>query len=163
MQRTEEDLITEAKEFFKINRRYKQDSYPDAGTVAYIINKKWWKAYKAYICYKEIKQNQRPELEENHLQERHPGDIDNEYLIDQDPDLLTTGDVETNHEDVLVASNLLERYDFKVLNEEVWNFLKQRYNGTPIKRFYKHNSYGSSECEVKLAKMPVYICTSSHL
>ena len=163
MQSTEEDLIAEGKEFFKINRRFKQDSSPDAGTVAYIISKSWMRAYKKYISYKQIKQNQRPELEQNHIVDAHPGKISNDHLIDDDVNLLTSGDIENNFEDVLIKSSMLERYDYKVLNEEVWNFLVSRYQGTPIKRFYKHNSYGSSECEVKLAKIPVYIATTSSL
>ena len=52
MQISEESLITEGKEFLKINRRYKQDTYPDAGTIAYLICSKWFKKYKQFICYK---------------------------------------------------------------------------------------------------------------
>jgi len=156
-----DDLVTEGKEFFKLNRRYKQDSYPDAGTVAFLIHRPWWQRYKAFLVYKDIKQNQRPDYPQEHLAKSNPGRISNEEIIDTDPCLLVSGDAEKHTEDVLLKPNLMERYEYKIVNEEIWNFLLTRYGGAQVKRFYRHNSYGSSEVEAKLAKIIVYVadCT----
>jgi hypothetical protein len=60
-------LVEEAKDFFRLNRKYKQQNNPDAGTVAFLVSRKWLVAYKKFLCYKEIKSNSKPEIEENHF------------------------------------------------------------------------------------------------
>jgi hypothetical protein len=119
------------------------------------VNKKWLQTYKQFICYKEIKNQQKPELTEDHFETNKPGPIPNEDLLDQSPKLLKTGDPKVNFEDSVLADDKTERYDYKVVNAEIWNFLSSKYGGTCIKRFYKANSYGSSECETKFQKIPL--------
>lgn len=81
-----DSLLSEGKEFFKMMRKMKQSKYPDAGTEAYLISKKWLMAYKNFISYRDVKKNQKPEFEIDHFEKNHPGEISNkEDLIVEDP------------------------------------------------------------------------------
>ena len=62
-----------------------------------------------------------------------------------------------NYEDVTLKWGKNEKFDYKVIDEDLWEFLHARYGGVPIKRFYRHNSYGGTTCDVKLASLPLNV------
>jgi hypothetical protein len=66
MERDLDDLIKEGKEFYEMNRQYKYNKFPSAGTPAYLVSKKWLKKYKQYILLRDIKLNRKPNISENH-------------------------------------------------------------------------------------------------
>ena len=73
-------------------------------------------------------------------EDKHPGPISNdEDLCDPSPkNLKGTGKVEAYDPDWLdkyLKSKILERYDFKVINQELHTFLQNKYGGSVIKRY----------------------------
>lgn len=66
---------------------------PPVGQAAYLIGKKWWKNYKQYVFYREVKSNNKPVQP---AEDQHPGPINNdEELCENKPNQLKgTGKVE---------------------------------------------------------------------
>lgn len=60
-------------------------------------------------------------------------------MCDSDPKFLKgTGTVEqfeTIVVDKYLRSNIRERQDYKIINEELWKFLFEKYGGSTIKRY----------------------------
>lgn len=77
-QRALEDLIIECKDFIalKNKNRYSGGTQPNVAT--YLINKHWWRNYKKYIHYKDVKMHRKPYESQTDL---HPGSIDNEERL----------------------------------------------------------------------------------
>lgn len=90
----------------------------------------------------------------------HPGPIPNdEILCDHDPKFLKgTGTIEQFERDVVdkyIKSNVSERYDYKVINEELWKFLYEKYGGSTIKRYSVPQGTYYTTVEVRLKQVPV--------
>lgn len=68
--RSLEDLITECKAFITLKNKNRTERNPPVGQAAYLINKKWWRNYKQYIFYREVKSNTKPV---EPAEDRHPG------------------------------------------------------------------------------------------
>jgi hypothetical protein len=66
MERDLEDLIKEGKEFNELNRQYKYNRFPSAGTPGYLVSKVWLRKYKQYILSRDIKLNRKPNVAANH-------------------------------------------------------------------------------------------------
>ena len=95
---------------------------------------------------------------ENHFTKAHPGPITNLDLIEDDKDkinLYGTGKLkkfEPDYIDQYIDINKHQQQHYQIFNEEMWEFLVQRYGGTPIKRFYIRTSamlYTSVEQKLK--------------
>jgi len=119
----------------------------------YLLSKAWIKCYKSYILYADVKRNNKPSIPEGHAL---PGPINNEKdLCDSENalNLKGTGTVEqfeANVVDRYVRNDVRERYQFKIVNQDLWTFLHSKYGGSEIKRFaIPLNSYSTS-IEVRL-------------
>ena len=71
--------------------------------------------------------------------------------------MITAGDPVKNIEDSHLEFGKREKYDFKVFDQDIWDFLSSRYGGTPIKRFYRHTKYGNTQCDVNFTTLKVQI------
>ena len=80
-----------------------------------------------------------------------------EDLLSNDTDLLVSGDSEANYEDSVLEMGKSERYDYKIVDQAIWDFLKTRYGGTAVKRFYRNSAYGQSSCDVRLTAIPLIL------
>jgi hypothetical protein len=96
----------------------------ESGDSAYIISKEWLKKYKQYILYKEVKRNNKPAMPEINL---HPGMIDNDNQlceVDEEGKFLKgTGKIEQFPVEIVdkyIREDLRERYQYKVINQELW-------------------------------------------
>ena len=132
---------------------------PAVGKPSYLISKNWWRAYKEYIFYKEVKAHDKPVMPD---QDRHPGPIRNdEELCDHDPKYLKgTGTVEqfeVNVVDKYLRNNIRERFDYKIINEELWKFLIDKYGGSTIKRYSIPQGTYYTTVEVRLKQMPIVL------
>ena len=56
-----------------------------------------------------------------------------------------------------------ERYDFKIINQELWKFLVDKYGGDEIKRYAVPQSQFYTSIEVKLKQVPVVPLSTSKL
>jgi len=65
MERDLEDIVKEGKEFYKLKKVDKTHS-GEAGDEAFLVNREWLKAYKKYICFREIKSNSKPDVDPDH-------------------------------------------------------------------------------------------------
>ena len=125
-----------------LKNRSEQQRNPAPGKSVFIVAKTWLKKYKEYIFYSDVKRHNKPQMhdEEN---TRHPGPISNyEDLcvatVDQNKYLKGSGKLE-NYEptylDVYFKPNMHERHDYKIINQELWTFLFEKYGGDEIKRY----------------------------
>ena len=126
-----ESIIKEGKEFCRLKRAYENARFPDAGTPAYIISIDWLAKYKAYCFYEEIKFNQSPAPDEDHVAEKHPGPITNAELLHPDAKFLkgtgTLNGFESEVMDTYLHEAVRERINFEFVNEEIFVFLKDKY------------------------------------
>lgn len=162
MAQTIDQLVQEAKDFLRLKRKFKQQALPDQGSVAYLVSRNWLAKYKKFLFYNEIKNNMKPEPSETHFEHFHPGPISNkEDLLYADVDsFLTSGRAQENYEDDFVEEGKREQVDFKIVDEDIWAFLHEKYGGYPIKRFY-HRVGGTPKVEVKLLKLPIVLGSPS--
>ena len=127
---------------------------PQSGAPMYLLSKTWLKAYKEYICYADVKKNNKPSGEA--VGENHPGKIHNDEDLcepENGINLKGTGSVEqfeTSCVDKYLKSDVRERYQFKIVNQELWTFLYSKYGGSEIKRYAIPVSSYSTSIEVRL-------------
>ena len=134
-------LVDEGKEYCRLKRAYEMARFPEAGTPAYVVSIAWLDKYKQFIFYNELSANLTIRPRDDHIAESHPGPITNADVLEASPKFLKgTGTVpgfETNITDTYLANNARERQHFEFVNEEMWNFLKARYEvDHEIKRLY---------------------------
>lgn len=133
---------------------------PAVGKPAYIITKKWWKKYKEYVHYKDVKRHNKPDHE---AEDRHPGPITNEeeLCIQDNQSLLKgTGTVEqfdANCVDRYLRSDVSERFDYKVINQELWEFLYSKYGGSEIRRYTISDGSFYTKVETRLKQIPLML------
>lgn len=134
---------------------------------AYLLSKTWLTAYKKYILFADVKRNNKPETP---AVDQHPGPITNvDDLCDLDLDdinLKGTGKVEQFPSDIVdryVKENARERYQYKVINQELWDFLFTRYGGEVIRRIAIPLSQWSTTVEVRLKQLPLVVLPCSRL
>jgi hypothetical protein len=91
--RTIDDLVSECKAFIELKSRNRYERNPSVGKASYLITKNWWKNYKLYVYYDDVRRSNKPKEREEDL---HPGTIDNDiWLCENDPKfLIGTGTVE---------------------------------------------------------------------
>ena len=153
-----------------MKRAYDNARFPDAGTPAFIISIEWLNKYKAYCFYDELKYNQSPSPDEDHVTAKHPGQISNtELLHDESKFLKGTGTIPGFEEEVIdtyLLSNVRERINFEFVNEEIWLFLKDKYGcDQSIKRWYAARGTYTSLCEVdaRFKLIPVFFVRADDL
>jgi DUSP domain len=134
---TLEQLVNECKEFTMLKNRSDNERNPAPGKAVFILSKTWLKKYKEYVFYSDVKRHNKPQMPES---TRHPGPISNyeDLCIESPVYLKGTGKLE-NYEktylDVYFKPNMHERYDYKIINQELWTFLFNKYGGDEIKRY----------------------------
>ena len=158
-----DNIIKEGKEYLRLKRAYENARFPEAGTAAYIISTDWITKYKAYCFYEQIKFNTSPDPEEDHATKLHPGLITNADLLQtEDKFLKGTGTVpgfESEIMDTYLHADKRERMHFEFVNEEIWQFLKSKYDcDQTIKRWYAARGTYTSLCEVdaRFKQVPVF-------
>jgi hypothetical protein len=159
-------LVNECKEFITLKNRNKGERNPPVGTPQYLLSKLWLKKYKTYIFYKDVKKNNKPVSTEEDL---HPGPITNDEDLcetDMTKNLIGTGTIEQYEKtcvDKYLKSDVRERYDYKVINQELWQFLYSKYGGSEIKRYSVPQGQYWTTIEVRLKPVPLVILPTSKL
>jgi hypothetical protein len=62
-----------------------------------------------------------------------------------------------------LKADVRERYDYKVINQELWQFLYSRYGGSEIKRYAVPQGQYWTTIEVRLKSVPLVILPTSKL
>lgn len=102
-------------------------------------------------------------------EDMHPGPItnDDDLCDNNNPkNLRGTGTVEQfepTHVDKYIKFSVSERYEFKVINQELWSFLYQKYGGSEIKRYSIPQGTYYTSIEVRLKQVPIVILPVSKL
>lgn len=65
--------------------------------------------------------------------------------------------------DKYLKADIRERYQFKLVNQDLWTFLYSKYGGSEIKRYSVPLSYYSTQIEVRLKLLAVVILPVSLL
>jgi DUSP domain len=113
-----------------------------------------------------VKRNNKPHIPENHV---HPGPMTNdEDLCDTNNPVNMTGtgtvdQFEKNVVDKYIKLDVRERFQYKLVNQELWNFLNSRYGGSEIKRYAIPLSMYSTTVETRLKQITVVVLPSSKL
>ncbi len=162
MEREIQDLVSEGKEFFELKKKLKYNRFPSAGSPAYLVSKAWTAKYKKYILYSHIKRSTKPVLEANHCGTHHPGPISS--LADlceiSDRNLVGTNSLPTFERDIVdryLKKDTKERYHYKVLGQELWDFLHGKYGGELVKRNYVQMGPHYSTVEIYFKQIPVIL------
>jgi hypothetical protein len=118
------------------------------GSVWYLIEKEWFNKWKDYVGFDDTSDS------------RHPGDINNSYLLNSDKSVLWHKS-ELNFKYWLNANlkdNLKEDIDYVIMNPAIWDYLHQMYGGVTIKRYGTLIDVNTEECiiEVNLQKLYVF-------
>ena len=153
-----EEWLEHCRENVNKYRKLLQDSkssyYKKDGDVGYLVNMKWLEKWKKLNYYDKNYRGFVPEFDPEMPTE--VGEIDNEALLRPRQEILLDVDSESYYNTIL-KKNLKMNFDYKVVDEDIWNFFHSKYGGTPIKRFYhKTYSYGA-EIEAKLKEFKVVI------
>ena len=84
------------------------------------------------------------------------GEVDSLSLIRPRDEILT--DVkEDSYYNFILKKDLKMNFDYKVVDEDTWEFFASRYGGIPIKRFYHKSFSFGAEVEAKLKEYRVVI------
>jgi len=163
--RTLEDLVDECKQFIQLKNKNRHERNPPVGQPSFLVSKAWWRRYKDYVFYKEVKSHSKPE---EPTADRHPGPISNlEDICDaSEKNLRGTGKVEAFEAecvDLYLKPNVSERYDFKVINQELHMFLHSRYGGTVVKRYSIPQGTYYTMVEIRLKQVPLVFLPVSKL
>lgn len=168
---TLDDLHKEYKQFKLLKKKDEISSDQAAGTPAYLVSAKWIKQYYKYILYKQFDSNMnRNEIEiaEDHFRVNHPGPITNEDILDSDDHKLNLYGSDTRKEmvkeyvDTYLKEDVRSEYDYLIFNEELWNFLFERFGGKPVLRYYSKKR-GYSNVETQLGELRVQFVNSTLL
>lgn len=84
MQEEIKEVIEEGKEYIRLKRAYENARFPDSGTPAYIVSVEWLNKYKEFVFYNDLKYNNGPNPDEDHIVKKHPGKIINAGLLHQE-------------------------------------------------------------------------------
>ncbi len=60
----------------------------------------------------------------------HPGKIENERLLVPLEEFYNDGNPD-NPENIVIRNDIDQKTDYRLVNEEIWNFFHQRYGGGP--------------------------------
>jgi len=132
--------LAEGKEFVKLKNASDTERAQN-GTPAYLVSRAWLEKYKAFCFYKDIRFGSQPSVNNDHMTAQHPGKIVNQELLEKESKYLTgTGklkDFEASVYDKYLNKDVREKMHYEVVTEELWTFLKERYDcDHEIKRYY---------------------------
>ncbi len=107
----------------------------------YLVSKKWIKRYKGYLGLKPrfALYDQQPPIVKG---AEPPGPMSNEDILES-PDKYLQSDDPTDIYNMVLKYDMRDHYDFKILNEQRWKYLYERYGGVPIKREQYVETYSS--------------------
>ena len=114
----------------------------DVGTKAFLLSRKWYDKYLAFICADQFKNNATEselQLSSTHFQDKNPGPILNHHDLcevdKQGENLFGTGEqkgMEADFMDAFVDNQLAVNKDFLCINQDLWQFLFARYGGQVV-------------------------------
>ena len=150
-------MVAECRKYIAVKDQNKRARYTNGETV-YLLSKNWLRKYKEYVLYSDVKRNNKPTQPEV---DKHPGPITNDEDLCEKPEtklLLGTGTVfDANTADKYIRDDVRERYEFKIVNQEFWEFLHSRYGGSIIKRAANSVNPYSTTVEVRLKRLTVVL------
>lgn len=103
--------------------------------MVYLLPADWLEKWKKYNNYYEFMgdENKKTEFMEEEADSLGPIDILTMLVPDTEPYLIDPS-FEELYANLPIKLGLEENRDFFIVNEEVWNFLYQRYGGIPVPR-----------------------------
>eukprot|EP01022_Parablepharisma_sp_SALTPOND_P003287 TRINITY_DN1130_c0_g1_i1.p1 TRINITY_DN1130_c0_g1~~TRINITY_DN1130_c0_g1_i1.p1 ORF type:complete len:1249 (+),score=175.71 TRINITY_DN1130_c0_g1_i1:191-3937(+) len=127
---------------------------------AYLLSKKWhhkWKKYIGAPTRSFMYMNYRADAEEEKSKPReHPGPITNADIIDTD-ECYQSGEPDDIYSSAL-KPDMRERFDFKVITKEQWDYLYGKYGGVPLRRErYKPEYYAFYQVESTFQRMNLIV------
>ena len=135
-------------------RKPKKDEY--IKEPVYIISTKWNKQWKRYLGIDKMKYTYLDEFEEEKLPRVYPGPINNLDIISTKDNFYKTAD-EGDLYNIPLIPDLNEKIEYKIINEDQWNFLYKKYGGLPIKRWHYRNKYDLDNVEVYFTQLNLVI------
>lgn len=133
----QEDLKIEAKQFYDLSQKYKQEQRYRQDKEAYLLSKVWLRKWKKYVDYEYIKsENRRFSYKSNENKEytpeitNPPGPIDNSVLLIKPENFY-------HDENLYLCENQVIRHDLdqanelRIVNKEIWDFFVSKYTGNP--------------------------------
>lgn len=165
-----EELFAEYKDYKKLRKKDEMDSNQEVGTPAFIVSQEWLAKYSEFILFDKFETLSKNDIsiEPDHFERMHPGPISNySQLCEADKDcmnLFGTGTLKnypSEYIDAYIDCRRKTPTDFSVFNQELWQFLYQRYGGETIKRFYVRKSQIHTSVETLLFAVPVYFVNVS--
>jgi len=141
-----ESLKRETKEYVELRNKFKQN-LKDSDDF-YIINKDWVKQWKKYTNYSFLKRGWN---NIDYDEDNNPGKINNNELIYDSSKFLKLKD-----ENYLVIKQN-KKNDIKFVNEEIFNFFKNIYDGGPIIQLHaQKRGWSRYELESNYIKIDLY-------
>lgn len=138
----------------------------EPGSAAWIVSIKWLQNYHKFILFDQFNNGlneSQIKMADDHFESAHPGPISNlQDLIENDTQFQnlygtnTLTDLKSEYIDTYLDTKHNANYDFKIFNQELWEFLSKKYGGLEIKRYYTRNSYNCS-VEAKLRALRLQI------
>ena len=149
-----------------MRKKDEMSSNQEVGTPAYLVSSAWLKRYHQFILYDQFDE-QRPEhlikISANHFRDMHPGQMTTSNdLCEIDKDRLNlygTGE----YIDQYFDSNKNSQIDLAIFNEELFQFLFQRYGGQMIKRYWTRKGSGYTQVEIRLQNIRTQFLNSQLL
>ena len=131
------------------NNYYKKD-----GEVGYAISIDRIEEWKRIVYFEQFNRGYIPNYDDERPKDIPP--ISNDSLL-KDKNTFFTDPDESSYLNLIIKANLKMNVDYKIVDEEVWNFFHTKYGGTEIKRFY-HKTYSfGAEVEAKLKEIKLVI------
>lgn len=135
-------------------QKSKNNYYKKDGEVGYVISQSWLEEWKKIIYYEAFSRGYMPNFDDEKTKDIPQ--ISNDLLLKDKNSFMTDPD-ESSYLNFILKSNLKMNVDYKVVDEETWNFFYTKYGGTEIKRFY-HKTYSfGAEVEAKLKEVKVVV------
>ncbi|CDW85002.1 ubiquitin carboxyl-terminal hydrolase family [Stylonychia lemnae] len=146
-----EQLNQETKEFVSEYKSYKNQYFSALDDdvffnlvipvlQVYVINKKWFKQWKSFVCFKQVKKHYHVNHNYENLKRDYPGRINNEELLKDFSKYLRDDDL-TDPANFTIKYRLSERFDYKLLPKKCWEILQNRFRGLELKRFKDTDFY----------------------
>lgn len=135
----EEQLKEEASQLYNLAKDYRRERYmSNEEKEAFVLNKLWYKKWKEYVSYADIKKSLLHSYYYNHYKtnkyepkiDSHPGPINNNYVLVPLNEFLNDGDP-SNPENTVVRHDIDQKQEIKLVNKLIWEFFYNKYGGGP--------------------------------